>query len=156
MEYSLESQTGQLGGGGEYASCYTSPSVEIRVTNEKTGGEKGQKLARFDLIPSDSLWALAEHFGKGAQKYESRNWEKGIDFSLYFAAAQRHMWQWWEGEDIDEETGTSHLISAAWHVFALFHNMGTHPECDDRVTLTKPQNHAKVAVAREATEDGIY
>ena len=106
---------------------------ERRVVNQKTGGAKGQKLARFDLVPMDALWALAEHFGKGAEKYgEERNWERGYEFSLNFAAAQRHMWEWWNGEDIDSDTGSNHLTAAAWHMFALFHNMTSHPEMDDR------------------------
>ncbi len=105
---------------------------ERRIVDERTGGAKGQKLARFDLVPPDALWALAEHYGRGAEKYRERNWELGYPFGLNFAAAQRHMWQWWGGEDCDQETGTSHLICAAWHMLALFHNMATHPEMDDR------------------------
>lgn len=107
-------------------------SSEVRIKNPATGGEKGQKLARFDLIPADALTALAEHFGKGAKKYDDRNWELGTDWSLNFAAAQRHMWQWWDGEDMDDETGSSHLIAAAWHMMALAHFAKTHPELDDR------------------------
>jgi hypothetical protein len=45
-----------------------------------TGGVKGQKLARFDLIPVNPLWELAEHFGRGAQKYADRNFERGYDW----------------------------------------------------------------------------
>ena len=106
---------------------------EKRVVNEKTGGAKGSKPQRFDLIPPDALWALAEHFGKGAEKYqEDRNWERGTAWSLNFAAAQRHMWQWWDGEDFDEEIGSSHLIAAMWHMAVLFHFTTTHPELDNR------------------------
>ena len=106
--------------------------VEEPVVNSITGGMKGKKLARFDLLPGDALWALAEHFGKGSVKYSDRNWERGTDYSLNFAAAQRHMWQWWGGEDTDAETGSSHLIAAMWHMSALFHFLATHPELDDR------------------------
>lgn len=42
---------------------------EVRVVDPTTGGEKGSKLARFSLIPPEFLWALAEHYGKGAAKY---------------------------------------------------------------------------------------
>jgi hypothetical protein len=107
-------------------------TTEKRVVNAKTGAEKGQKLARFNLIPADALWALAEHFGKGAEKYAPRNWELGTDWSLNFDAAQRHMWQWQSGYNVDEETGSSHLIAAAWHMLVLFHFATTHPELDDR------------------------
>ena len=42
---------------------------ELRIVDPNTGGAKGTKIARFSLIPSEFLWALAEHYGKGARKY---------------------------------------------------------------------------------------
>jgi hypothetical protein len=105
------------------------PTGEVRVVDEKTGAEKGMKLARFSLIPPGFVWALAEHYGKGAKKYADRNWEKGYKWSLSVDATQRHFNQWLQGEDNDEETGSSHLVAAAWHLCALwfFHkfNKGT-------------------------------
>lgn len=92
---------------------------EMRVVDPSTGGEKGTKVARFDLIPPDSLWDEAEHFGKGAQKYEDRNWERGYRWSLSYAACQRHLNAFWSGEDIDKETGSCHLIAALWHCRAM-------------------------------------
>lgn len=107
---------------------HQTPSVasEIRVTDPTTGGQKGTKLARFSLIPPDFLWALAEHYGKGARKYDDRNWERGYKWSLTTDALERHYRQWLLGEDTDAETGTSHLIAMAWHVIALwwFHRHG--------------------------------
>lgn len=99
---------------------------EVRVVDPKTGGEKGAKLAKFSLIPADWLWALAEHYGKGALKYASRNWERGYAWSLSLDASQRHLSEWLQGEDTDEETGSSHLVAAAWHLIALwvFHRRG--------------------------------
>lgn len=94
--------------------------AETRITDPSTGGEKGQKLARFSLIPSEFLWALAEHFGKGAQKYADRNWEKGYKWSLTVDALNRHLHQFLQGERYDKETGSHHLIAVAWHAMALF------------------------------------
>lgn len=107
-------------------------STEIRVVNEATGAEKGQKLERFDLVPAVPLRKLAEHFGRGAMKYEDRNWERGYDWSLSFGALCRHLFLFWSGEDIDEETGSPHMVAVAWHAFALTEFMDTHPELDDR------------------------
>ncbi len=107
-------------------------SGETCVIDPDTGAAKGQKLARFDLIPPGPLMALAEHFGRGARKYAERNWERGSAWSLNFAAMQRHAWQWWQGEDIDAETGSPHLTAVAWHAFALQEFAATHPEKDDR------------------------
>lgn len=93
---------------------------EVRVVDPTTGGEKGSKLARFSLIPPEFLWALAEHYGKGARKYADRNWERGYNWSLSVDALERHLTQWKQGEIYDPETGTHHLICVAWHACALF------------------------------------
>lgn len=105
--------------------------AEVRTVSS-TGGEKGQKLARFDLIPVGPLTELAKHYGRGARKYADRNWEKGYEWSKNYAALQRHLFAFWDGEDIDEETGTPHIVAVAWHAFALAEFMNTHPEFDDR------------------------
>ena len=94
--------------------------AETRVTDPTTGGQKGSKLARFALIPADFLWSLAEHYGRGAFKYEDRNWERGYKWSLSLDALERHKVQWLLGEDNDTETGTHHLICVAWHAIALW------------------------------------
>lgn len=93
---------------------------EIRTVDPVTGGEKGSKLARFSLVPPEFLWALAEHYGKGAFKYADRNWERGYKWGLSIDALERHLTQWKMGERTDQETGSSHLIAAAWHCIALF------------------------------------
>lgn len=93
---------------------------ETRVIDPVTGGEKGSKLARFSLIPRDFLWALAEHYGRGAQKYEDRNWERGYKWSLSVDALDRHLTAWLLGEDNDPEMGSSHLVAVAWHAIALW------------------------------------
>jgi hypothetical protein len=105
-----------------------------------TGGTKEQKLARYDLIPVEPLRLLAEHYGRGALKYESRNWERGYPWSLSYAAMMRHANQYWGGEDIDEETGSPHLVAVAWHAFALLEYMTTHQEFDDRPSTVSDRN----------------
>lgn len=104
---------------------------EVRITSS-TGAQKGSKLARYDLIPALPLKMLAELYGKGSEKYAERNWEGGYDWSLSFAAMQRHSWQFWNGEDFDPEMMLPHLASVAWHAFALMEFMITHPEFDNR------------------------
>lgn len=107
-------------------------AAETRVVDTDTGGEKGSKLARFDLIPATPLRLIAEHYGRGAEKYEDRNWELGYVWSLSYAAMMRHINAWWDKEDIDPETGSHHLAAAAWHCLALLEWFETHPEKDDR------------------------
>lgn len=76
--------------------------------------------ARFDLLPPEALFALAEHYGVGASKYQDRNWERGMAWMKCFASMMRHAWAWARGEDFDPETGTHHMIAVAWNAIAIF------------------------------------
>lgn len=105
---------------------------EVRITSE-TGGQKGSKPARFDLIPPHQLWRLAEHYGFGAAKYSDDNYRKGYDWKLSIAALERHLSLFKQGEDYDEETGSLHIIAVAWHAFTLAEFFDTHPEYDTRL-----------------------
>lgn len=106
--------------------------VEIRTVNSLTGGEKGVKPARFDLLPAGPLTAVATHYGIGATKYEDRNWERGYEWSKSFGALMRHAWAFWGGEDLDPETGSPHLAAVVFHALAMLEWASTHPEMDDR------------------------
>ena len=111
--------------------------TEVRIKDPDTGGEKGSKLAQFSLIPQKALWELAEHYGKGVGKYSKHNWRKGYDWSLSFDALQRHLNQFWNGENLDLETPgnnspSKHMIACAWHCLTLATFMDEFPEKDDR------------------------
>lgn len=105
------------------------------ITTSATGGQKGTKAARFDLIPQGPLWELAELYGFGAVKYPDGNWRKGYEWSKSIAALQRHFSLWMQGEELDDGPGGSglpHLTAVAWHAFTLREWARTHPEYDDR------------------------
>lgn len=108
---------------------------EVRVTSE-TGGQKGRKPQRMDLLPPEALLALSEVYGMGADKYDDHNYLKGYDWSLSFGALLRHIMAAEKGEWLDDESGLPHVMHAAWHCFALFlfekHGIGT----DDRLSST--------------------
>lgn len=103
----------------------------IMITDSVTGADKQQKKARFDLVPVRPLKLLAEHYGHGLNHYEERNWEKGIEWGLCYAALMRHVTTWWSGEDLDQD-GFHHLVAVAWYAFALLEYAETHPEKDNR------------------------
>ena len=109
--------------------------TEVRMTDPETGGQKGVKLQRYDLVPFDALDELATVYGVGAQKYEDNNYLKGYKYSYSLGALLRHVSLWAQGEDYDNGlngTGRHHLACAAWHCLTLmtfqFRKLGT----DDR------------------------
>jgi hypothetical protein len=132
----LDTDENNLGGGYEFTDeALIERDKEYRVVSE-TGGEKGQKLARYDLIPVDALKQLAERYGHGATKYDERNWERGYNWSLSYAALQRHANQFWNGEEFDPDYPDSHHLAAVlFHAAALLHytlNKDKFGEFDDR------------------------
>lgn len=108
---------------------------ETIETNPLTGGQKAGNLERHGLIPIEPLRALAFHYGRGALKYAADNWRRGYLWSKSYDALQRHATAFWGGEDIDEETGSHHLIAVAWHAFTLYWFTVFRPNLDDRPTL---------------------
>jgi hypothetical protein len=111
---------------------------EIRVIDSKTGGQKGMKVAAYDLIPPDAIEEIAKIFGWGTCKYADRNWERGYKWGLSFAAMIRHMMAFWRREDFDEQSGMRHMAHAVWHGLVLLtfsmRNIGT----DSRGVRCKP------------------
>lgn len=91
--------------------------------------------ARFDLLPSMALREVADIFTHGAKKYDARNWEKGMAWGRVFGALMRHLWAWWGGEELDPESGKSHLAHAAFGVLVLLEYGRHHRNYDDRSKL---------------------
>jgi hypothetical protein len=107
-------------------------SREVRVTDPKTGAQKGSKPERFDLLPWAAVGQIAEVYAFGAEKYAAHNWRGGYLWSLSFAALQRHLAAFWSGEDTDPESGLPHLAHAGFHVLALLTFADEHRDGDDR------------------------
>lgn len=73
---------------------------EVRTTSS-TGGQKGVKLARFELIPAGPLKELAEHYGRGARKYANHQWRQGYEWGKSIGALYRHLNDFVAGKDYD-------------------------------------------------------
>jgi len=71
---------------------------------------------RYDLISPIMIERLAKLLQRGAEKYEDRNWEKGMPLSVYMDSAMRHLFKFLEGHK-DED----HLIASIWNLQALLH-----------------------------------
>lgn len=104
---------------------------EVRTTSV-SGGEKGVKKQRYELIPPAPLREVALLYGRGALKYHSHNFRKGYEWSKTYGALQRHANLFWSGETMDQEMQLNHLASVAWHAMALTEFQSTHTVYDNR------------------------
>lgn len=105
---------------------------EVRVVDPDTGGMKGQKDVQLHALPWESLEQLGRVYAFGAAKYEDYNFRHGYRWSLSFDALLRHAFAWWSGEDVDPESGLSHMAHVAWHAHTLGLFESKHPSLDDR------------------------
>lgn len=107
---------------------------EKRITDPVTGGEKGRKSAQLGALDPASLMRVAEVAGFGSMKYDRMNFTKGYSWSLSYDALQRHLHAFWNGENLDEESGLPHLAHAAWHCLALITFSERERGTDDRIS----------------------
>lgn len=130
----------------------SSVTEEVRVVNERTGGEKGSKGLQMSYLPVPEVKEILNLYHQGAKKYAKHNWSRGFDWSLSYDALQRHAMDFWDGESHhevvpgDPSTRCHHLASVVFHAIALMYFEREHPGLDDRLST---------ALARKQAEDDV-
>jgi len=84
------------------------------------------------LISNVAMRGLADVLAFGAEKYQANGWRSGMEWSRYVSAAMRHIMAWNDGEDVDPESGLSHLDHAACCLMFLSEFEKTGNGTDDR------------------------
>lgn len=77
------------------------------------GVKHDEDKPKFSLMKPDALMEMVAVLTYGAKKYSPDNW-KHLENARqrYFDAANRHLWQWYGGEERDPESGLHHLAHA--------------------------------------------
>lgn len=86
----------------------------------------------MELLDPKFLQAIAEVLTYGAEKYDAHNWRQGIDTDRLYGALQRHLNAFWDGEDIDPESGHHHLAHAGCELMFLYWTTMVMPHRDMR------------------------
>ena len=92
-----------------------------------------------------ALLEVAKHYEQGAQKYQPRNWEKGIDLHCYIDSGVRHYLKFRRG-DTDEP----HDRAFIWNMLGAVWTYRHKPELIDL-----PFNEKRVCVAPETASDEV-
>lgn len=70
----------------------------------------GVKKPSPHFIPPIAIIEESAVMALGAAKYGAYNWSASpVDATTYYSAAMRHLMSWYSGEDVDPESGASHL-----------------------------------------------
>lgn len=90
---------------------YSSSTSQKKPSNPKDA--VGSTKPPLSCIPSGPLFQLGAALLSGSMKYGRHNYRViGVRASIYYDAALRHLMQWWEGENVDTESGVEHLAHA--------------------------------------------
>lgn len=105
--------------------------MTIELTNPKD--LIGIKKPQLHLVPPSSKIYEALALEDGAKKYGAYNWrDNKVLLSIYIAAIQRHVDQFWDGEDYAEDSGVHHLAHAKACLGILLDSFELNNLIDDR------------------------
>lgn len=103
----------------------------MKETNPKDA--VGVRKAPMSTVPAGVLMELGVAMLEGARKYGRHNYRvAGIRASVYYDGTMRHMMDWWEGADLDPDSGISHITKAIAGLVVLRDAMLNEMWTDDR------------------------
>lgn len=89
--------------------------------------------APLSTLPTGPIYEIALAMLEGARKYGRHNYRvMGVKASVYYDAAMGHITAWWEGEDIDPDSGIHHLGKAMACLAVIRDSMMMENWIDDR------------------------
>lgn len=126
------------------------------LTSKDTNPKDAVAVAhlKFSALPVRVLAGVALALSEGAWKYGRHNYRvAGVNASVYFDACIDHLFAWWEGEDIDPDSGRHHIDKAIAGLFVLRDAMLGDKCTDDRPPAVTPgwiaEGHAETAALFE-------
>lgn len=98
----------------------------------------GIKKAPMSTVSAAVMAEVGVAMMEGALKYGRHNYRGvGVRASVYYDATLRHMFAWWEGEDVDPDSGMSHITKAIASLTVLRDAMIQDKVEDDRPPRSK-------------------
>lgn len=108
---------------------YVKPRRTLLPVNPKNA--HGQRKVPLHVVPPALLIQTARAISSNT--YAPYNWrDNGVVASVYYAAIQRHLNAWWDGQDLDTDSGVSHLAHAAGGIAILLDAISAGNFLDDR------------------------
>jgi hypothetical protein len=93
----------------------------------------GVRKAPMSTVPANVLAEIGVAMLEGASKYGRHNYRVvGVRGSVYYDGTMRHLMDWWEGQDLDPDSGMSHITKAITSLVVLRDAMIQGKFTDDR------------------------
>lgn len=98
----------------------------------------GALKAKVSVIPANVIFDIGLGMTEGMVKYGRHNYRGcGVRASVYYDASMGHLMDWWEGEDVDPDSGLSHVTKAIASLVVLRDAMMQDKLTDDRPPRSK-------------------
>lgn len=95
---------------------------ETKPSNPKDA--LGVRKVPLHCVPTGPLMEVGLAMMEGGRKYGTHNYRAiGVRMSTYYDATLRHLTAWWEGENIDPDSGVHHLTKAIACLFVVRDSM---------------------------------
>jgi hypothetical protein len=98
----------------------------------KVAPKEKEGKPRLSLLPWKTITKLSAVYEYGAKKYYEQSWRKGFVWGDIWEGTMRHLTKWWEGEDVDPESGLNHLLHAGFGVLTLIYLSDEFKHMDNR------------------------
>jgi hypothetical protein len=122
----------------------------------------GIRKAPMSTVSAPVLAEVGVAMLEGAAKYGRHNYRAvGVQSSVYYDATLRHLFAWWEGEDLDPDSGMSHITKAITSLVVLRDAMIQGALTDDRAPPS-PEFYARLnelagsILDRHAAKDPVH
>lgn len=110
---------------------------KTKLTNPKD--LVGVRKSPMSTVPANVMMEVGVAMLEGAVKYGRHNYRAmGVRNSVYYDGTMRHLMSWWEGEDLDPDSGVSHITKAIASLVVLRDAMMNDMVTDDRPPRPKP------------------
>ena len=109
------------------------------ITKKPTNPKDAVGVLKYAMsyVSAPVLAEIAVGMTEGGHKYGRHNYRViGVRASIYYDATMRHLMQWWEGEDLDPDSGLSHITKAITSLVVLRDAMIQEMFTDDRPPKT--------------------
>lgn len=115
-----------------------------------------KKWRQFMVVPRQVLWEVGVGMLEGALKYGRHNYRAaGVRASVYCDAAMGHIEHFIEGEDIDKDSGLSHVTKAICSLVVLRDAMMNDFWQDDRPPKIKDMDALRDRLQAKVEENFV-
>jgi len=126
------------------------PALELPDGNPKT--VYGMSKPGIEGVPPAPLFMVGEVMRLGIRKYGLTNWRhEPVTASVYYNAAMRHIFSWWDGQNNDLESGQPHLAHEVACLMILMDARLTDDLNDDRPRVGLTAGHIAHATRKLET-----